>query len=66
MRDLENLEVPKLDSFQRNDLDRPVIDDEIEWAVFQLPTRTSEIFWSKWDTNIFLLGAMEYSKTRHF
>ena len=36
MRDLENLEVPKLDSFQRNDLDRPVIDDEIEWAVFQL------------------------------
>ena len=66
MRDLENLEVPKLDSFQRNDLDRPVIDDDIEWAVFQLPTRTSEIFWSKWDTNIFLSGAMEYSKTRHF
>ena len=41
MRDLENLEVPKLDSFQRNDLDRLVIDDEIEWAVFQLGPQKS-------------------------
>lgn len=41
MRDLENLEVPKLDSFQRNDLDRPVTDDKIEWAVFQLGPQKS-------------------------
>lgn len=41
MRDLENLEVPKLDSFQRNDLDRPVTDDEIEWVVFQLGPQKS-------------------------
>ena len=41
MKDLENLEVPKLDSFQRNNLDRLVTDDEIEWAVFQLGPQKS-------------------------
>ena len=36
MKELESLEIPKLDSAQRNNLDRPVSNEEIEMVVFQL------------------------------
>ena len=36
MKELESLEVPNLDSAQRNNLDRPVSNEEIEMVVFQL------------------------------
>ena len=36
MKELESLEIPKLDSAQRIDLDRLVSNEEIEMAIFQL------------------------------
>ena len=36
MKELENLEIPKLGFAQRNNLDRPVSNEEIEMVVFQL------------------------------
>ena len=36
MKELESLEIPNLDSAQRNNLDRPVSNEEIEMVVFQL------------------------------
>ena len=34
MKELESLEIPNLDSAQRNNLDRPVSNEEIEMVVF--------------------------------
>ena len=36
MKELESLEIPKLDSAQRIDIDRPVSNEEIEMEAFQL------------------------------
>ena len=41
MKELESLEIPKLDSAQRIDLDRLVSNEEIEMAVFQLGPQKS-------------------------
>ena len=41
MKELESLEIPKLDSAQRIDLDRLVSNEEIEMAVFQLGSQKS-------------------------
>ena len=41
MKELENLEIPKLGFAQRNNLDRPVSNEKIEMAVFQLGPQKS-------------------------
>ena len=41
MKELENLEIPKLGFAQRNNLDRPVSNEKIEMAIFQLGPQKS-------------------------